>query len=153
LLLVIVHCAQCGTIARPGDDVCPNCQTTDHLMVGTHTPSGMRVSMHRDAKRLRIQGRRHPDGHMTYRASVGGPMPVPSSSYEPKKAPSVKVYSDVVWSYDRQSLERREMTTDSEKDYYRQEWFNLQTGERTYFKEGKLSDPEMHGESARRATS
>jgi hypothetical protein len=45
------------------------------------------------------------------------------------------------------------MTTDSEKDYYRQEWFNLLTGERTYFKEGKLSDPEMHGESARRATS
>jgi hypothetical protein len=43
-------------------------------MVGTHTPSGMRVSMHRDAKRLRIQGRRHPNGHMTYRASVGGPM-------------------------------------------------------------------------------
>jgi hypothetical protein len=59
----------------------------------------------------------------------------------------------VVGSYDRQNLERREMTTDSEKDYYRQEWFNLQTGERTYFKEGKLSDPEMPGESARRATS
>jgi hypothetical protein len=87
LLLVIVHCAQCDTTVRPGDDVCPNCQTADHLMVGTHTPSGMRVSTHRDAKRLRIQGRRHPDGHMTYRASVGGPMPVPASSYEPKKAP------------------------------------------------------------------
>jgi hypothetical protein len=65
-------------------------------MVGTHTPSGMRVSMHRDAKRLRIQGRRHPDGHMTYRASVGGPMPVPVSSYEPKKPPSVK--STAMWS-------------------------------------------------------
>jgi hypothetical protein len=48
------------------------------------------------------------------------------------------------------SLERREMTTDSERDYYRQEWFSLRTGERTYFKEGKLSDPDTHGQSARR---
>jgi hypothetical protein len=87
---------------------------------------------------------------MIYRVSLGGPMKIPASNFEPRKAPSVKVYSDVVWSYDRQSPERREMTTDSERDYYRQEWFSLRTAERTYFKEGKLSDPDMHGQSARR---
>jgi hypothetical protein len=42
------------------------------------------------------------------------------------------------------------MYVDSENDYYRQEWFSLVTGEPTYFKQGKLSDPEMHGKSARR---
>jgi hypothetical protein len=59
------------------------------------------------------------------------------------------MYSDIRWSHDRQQMERREMYVDSENDYYRQEWFSLETGERTYFKEGKLSDPEMHGKSAR----
>ena len=40
------------------------------------------------------------------------------------------------------------MRVDSEREYYRQEWFDLHTGETTWGpKEGKLSDPDMHGES------
>jgi hypothetical protein len=60
------------------------------------------------------------------------------------------MYNDVVWSHDRQQMERRLIHVDSDNDYYKQEWFSLETGERTYFKEGKLSDPDMHGKSARR---
>jgi hypothetical protein len=48
-------------------------------------------------------------------------------------------------------MERREIYVDSENDYYRQEWFSLETGETTWGpKEGKLSDHDMHGQSARR---
>jgi hypothetical protein len=60
------------------------------------------------------------------------------------------MYNDVVWSHDRQQMERRVIHVDSDNDYYKQEWFSLETGERTYFKAGKLSDPKMHGKSARR---
>lgn len=150
---VIVQCAQCNTTILPGDAVCPICQSADHIMVGMSTPSGTRVLANRDnAKRLRIQGRRKDDGHMTFRAVLGGPLkaqPPPSSAAG--KAPHLKLYSDVLWSYDRQRLERREMHIDSENDYYMQVWYSLETGEITWGpKEGKLSDPDMHGESARR---
>jgi hypothetical protein len=47
-------------------------------------------------------------------------------------------------------MERRVMQVDRDNDYYKQEWFDLETGERTYLKEGRLSDPDMHGESARK---
>jgi hypothetical protein len=60
------------------------------------------------------------------------------------------MYNDVVWNHDRHRMERRVIHVDSDNDYYKQEWFSLETGERTYFKEGKLSDPDMHGKSARR---
>jgi hypothetical protein len=43
------------------------------------------------------------------------------------------------------------MYIDSEQDYYRQTWYSLETGEITLGpKEGKLTDPDMHGKSARR---
>jgi hypothetical protein len=67
-----------------------------------------------------------------------------------KVAPHVKFYSEVLWNHDRQRMERRVMYVDSENDHYEQEWFSLETGERTYFKEGKLSDSDVHGKSARR---
>ena len=60
------------------------------------------------------------------------------------------MYNDVVWNHDRHRMERRVIHVDSHNDYYKQEWLSLETGERTYFKEGKLSDPDMHGKSARR---
>ena len=66
-------------------------------------------------------------------------------------APHIQFYSEVKWSHDRQRMERREMHVDSENDYYRQEWFRLETGETTWGpKEGSLKDLRMHGESARR---
>ena len=42
------------------------------------------------------------------------------------------------------------MVVDSERDYYLQTWYDLDTGECVYRKEGRLSDPDMHGQSARR---
>ena len=65
-------------------------------------------------------------------------------------APHIKMYSDLMWNHDRQRRERREMYTDSANDYYKQEWFSIETGETTWAKEGKLSDPDVHGQSARR---
>jgi hypothetical protein len=65
-------------------------------------------------------------------------------------APHIEFYSEVKWNHDRQRMERRVMHIDSENDYKKQEWFSLETGERVWWKEGKLSDPGMHGESARR---
>jgi hypothetical protein len=59
-------------------------------------------------------------------------------------------FDEVRWNADRQRLERRVMRVDRENDYYKQEWFDLQTGRCTFSKEGKLSDPDVHGESARR---
>jgi hypothetical protein len=65
-------------------------------------------------------------------------------------SPHIKMYVDVLWNHDRQRTERRVMHIDSENDYYKQEWFSLETGERVCWKEGKLSDRDMHGVSARR---
>jgi hypothetical protein len=65
-------------------------------------------------------------------------------------APYFTVYDDVRWNHDRQRLERRLMRVDREADGYVQEWYDLETGELTYRKEGRLSDPKLHGQSARR---
>jgi hypothetical protein len=65
-------------------------------------------------------------------------------------SPHVKTYVDVLWNHDRERVERRPMHIDSENDYKKQEWFSLETGERVWGKEGRLSDPDMHGEFARR---
>jgi hypothetical protein len=65
-------------------------------------------------------------------------------------APYFAVYDDVRWNHDHQRLERRLMRVDREADGYIQEWYDLETGEPTYRKEGRLSDPKLHGQSARR---
>jgi hypothetical protein len=64
--------------------------------------------------------------------------------------PHIEVFDEVRWIHDRQRMERRAMYVDREDDYYQQEWFDLKTRDLTWSKEGRLSDPEMHGESARR---
>jgi hypothetical protein len=64
--------------------------------------------------------------------------------------PHIEVSNETRWNHDRQRLERRVMHVDRERDYYKQEWFDLETSDLTWSKEGKLSDPEMHGESARK---
>jgi hypothetical protein len=97
---------------------------------------------------MRLQGRHKEDGRTEYLFWVGGPPP--ASARRAPAAPHIQMYSEIRWSHDRQQMERREMLVDSDNDYYRQEWFSLETGERTYFKEGRLSDPDMHGKSARR---
>lgn len=64
--------------------------------------------------------------------------------------PHRRTYNEIAWSHDRQRMERRIMITDGENDYYLQEWRTLDTDQVTWRKEGKLSDPALHGESARR---
>jgi hypothetical protein len=144
---MFIHCAQCQTEFRPGLDRCPECDSDD-IMVGMYTPSGMKVSAQRDATRMRLQAR-HFKGHTRYEFSTGAP-PLSGAAREANVAPYLKMYNDVVWNHDRHRMERRVIHVDSDNDYYKQEWFSLETGERTYFKEGKLSDPDMHGKSARR---
>jgi hypothetical protein len=59
--------------------------------------------------------------------------------------------SDVVlWNHDHQCMARRRIVADAETDSYVQEWTRLDTGAVIFRKEGKLRDPMMHGQSARR---
>jgi hypothetical protein len=58
--------------------------------------------------------------------------------------------SELKWNHDRQRMERCKLVVDRENDYYLQEWSDPETGEVTFRKEGSLSDPEVHGQSARR---
>ncbi|WP_328304443.1 hypothetical protein [Actinomycetospora sp. NBC_00405] len=64
--------------------------------------------------------------------------------------PHREQYSEIKWNGDRQRMERRVEVVDRENDYYLQEWRHLDTNEVTFRKEGRLSDPAMHGQSARR---
>jgi hypothetical protein len=144
---VFVHCAHCQTEFAPGDDRCPTCQSDD-IMIGMKTPSGTRVSGPRDAPRMRLQGRHKDDGHTEYIFSIGAPPP--RTAGRAPVAPHIKMYNDIRWNHDRQRMERRAMYVDSDNDYYKQEWFSLETGEPTYVKEGRLSDLDVHGKSARR---
>ena len=117
-------------------------------MVGIEMPGGGRVSGPRDAAQMRLQGRHKEDGRTEYLFWVGGPPP-PTARRSPV-APHIQVYNEICWNHGRQCMERRVMQVDRDNDYYKQEWFDLETGERTYLKEGRLSDPDMHGESARK---
>lgn len=65
--------------------------------------------------------------------------------------PHRRTYDEIRSSHDRHRVERRIMITDNENDYYLQEWRTLDTDQVTWRKEGKLSDPALHGESARRS--
>jgi hypothetical protein len=60
------------------------------------------------------------------------------------------MYNDVVWNHDRHRMERRVIHVDLATTTTSRSGSVCKTGERTYFKEGKLSDPDMHGKSARR---
>jgi hypothetical protein len=44
--------------------------------------------------------------------------------------PHIYVFNDMRWSHDRQRMERRVMHVDRERDYYKQEWFDLEPGPR-----------------------
>jgi hypothetical protein len=64
--------------------------------------------------------------------------------------PCLEQSTKIRWNGDRQRYERREIVVDRKNDRYRQSWFDRGTGERTFHKEGRNSDPTMHGKSARR---
>ncbi len=67
-----------------------------------------------------------------------------------RKEPHLEIDDKTVWNSDRQRPERRLIMVDRDNDRYLQEWTDPQTGDVTFRKEGPLSDPDMHGESARR---
>lgn len=54
------------------------------------------------------------------------------------------------WNHDRQREEWCVEVYDREDDRYSQTWYEIGTGEEAWGKAGGLSDPDMHGESARR---
>jgi hypothetical protein len=64
--------------------------------------------------------------------------------------PYLEQSTKIRWNGDRQHYERVEIVVDRKNDYYRQSWFDCETRERTFHKEGRNSDPAMHGPSARR---
>lgn len=65
-------------------------------------------------------------------------------------APHVEYTDTVKWNHDRQRDERCRIYVDRERDFYRQEWLDLETDEVVWSKEGRLRDEEIHGKSARR---
>jgi hypothetical protein len=151
---VIVHCAECQAAVLPGRQDCPRCGSAD-ILVGVELASGMRVSFQRDSPRLRGQVRNHGGG--TYSVTVGDGLGLTDAVREQLRhgppgrvKPHVRVYNDIRWNHDRQRMERRLMHTDSERHLYVQEWYRLETGELAWRKDGQLSDPDVHGQSARR---
>jgi hypothetical protein len=118
---MFVHCSQCQTEFAPDHDSCPACGS-NNVMVGMYTPSGMRVSAHRDAaKRMRLQARHTEDGKTQYEFSVGGSRPSGAGRVRPTIAPHIRMYNDVAWSHDRHQMERRLIHVDTDNDYYKQE--------------------------------
>jgi transposase len=71
------------------------------------------------------------------------------NSAEEGRRPTFEVDVRLKWNHDRQRFERRESRVERGRDHYIQEWTDRITGEVTWRKEGRLSDPGMHGISAR----
>ncbi len=100
---------------------------------------------------MRLQGRHKKDGGTEYLFWVGGPPP--AAAQRTPVAPHIQMYNGERWNHDRQRMERRVLYVDSDNDYCKQEWYDLKTGELMSSKEGRLSDPDVHGKSARRSKS
>jgi hypothetical protein len=60
------------------------------------------------------------------------------------------MYNDVVWNHDRHRMERRVIHVDLATTTTSRSGSVWKPASALYFKEGKLSDPDMHGRSARR---
>jgi RNA polymerase subunit RPABC4/transcription elongation factor Spt4 len=149
-----VYCAQCRTAFPPAIERCPQCGSND-ILITTTLPTGAQVAVSRDAPRMRVQGRHGANQRTQYALTIDtgpGLTHLPSASHlgTTNVAPHIKFYNDIRWNHDRQRMERYVMQSDKERDYYKQEWFSLETGKTVWVKEGKLSDPDMHGKSARR---
>jgi hypothetical protein len=66
--------------------------------------------------------------------------------------PHFEYFDELRWNHDRGRVERRVMVVDREHDWYRQEWLDS-AGRSAFSKEGRLSDKDIHGTSARRMVS
>jgi hypothetical protein len=116
-------CSACETELDRDELACPTCGCRDrHIYADVDSAIGIETS-------LGLKGRH---------GAVGDVRPYMEQS------------TKIRWNDDRQRNERCEIVVDRENDYYRQEWFDLETGECTFSKEGWLSDPDLHGKSARR---
>jgi hypothetical protein len=115
-------CASCGASLDADDTDCPVCGSVDR-----------NIEVYDCGKvvdGLRVKARRGEPGEIR---------------------PHREVYDEVRWNHNRARNERRRIIADREQDYYSQEWYDLDTGELVWRKEGQLSDPKVHGESARRS--
>jgi hypothetical protein len=120
--MAIVTCLSCGGDVKPENSACERCGSADRAIHDIDHAFGIDESL-RLAKRHGQPGQVRP--------------------YE-------LIFDEVRWNHDRQRNERRRMVVDRENDRYVQEWYHQETGER-WSKSGRLSDPEVHGESARRS--
>ena len=116
-------CMPCGTELRRDQDNCPECGSTSRSIAVEVTAS---INLETE---LRTQARHGEPG---------------------KVKPHSRGYSELLWNHDRQRVERRVMVIDHENDYYLQEWRDRATDEVVWRKDGPLSDPNLHGASARR---
>ena len=86
-------------------------------------------------------------------AGVGfkGSLAVKARQGQPGHVRPFREMSEVVlWNHKHRCIARRRLVVDPATDYYLQEWTSLDTGVVLFHKEGRLGDPAMHGESARR---
>jgi hypothetical protein len=116
-----VSCSQCGTRFESGEQRCPSCGSGDRSVDVTDSAGC--------ADTLSAKARHGEPGQVR---------------------PFLATDEDILWNHDRQRMERRRMVHDRDRDYKLQQWTSLDTGEVTYHKEGKLTDPKMQGKSARR---
>lgn len=118
-------CADCGDDLERDGAKCPACGSRDRLIEIFEVGHGIDVSerLHRLCEQPGMVSR--------YR----------------------KLYSDVRWNSDRRHKEYRIMVVDKENDYYFLERYDLETGKRIWWTEGRIGDPGLHGQFARRRTS
>ncbi len=124
---MFVHCAQCQTEFQPGYNHCPACQS-DEIMIGIETPGGTRVSAARGGT-LRLSGRGHPD------YKQGGQF--------------LRHHVKMEWSPQRQQIEYVERIFNKVEGTYIARYYDPQTGQITFQKEGPITEQSLHGRRAR----
>jgi phage FluMu protein Com len=120
---VSIACADCGLVMEDASGSCPECGSRNR-----HILTAEQITLVTTSARARKRD-------------------------APQARPHEEVRDEIRWSGDRNRLERRIMVINRRDDRYSQEWSDLQTGEVTYSKSGRLGDPDMHGQSARRPKS
>ena len=116
-------CSTCVADLTVNESPCPWCGCPDrHIYADVETAVGVET-------RIGLKGRHGAPGEVK---------------------PYLEHKTEIKWNHDRQRNERCDLVVDRENDCYRQSWYHLDTGERVFHKEGRLSDPDMHGKSARR---
>lgn len=115
-----IACTNCGLVMEDASGECPVCRSRNRSIFDTEQITILMNSV-KARKRTAIDVRPHEE-----------------------------IRDQVLWNGERKRLERRIMIIDRGGDHYSQEWSDLETGQITFTKSGQLSDPDMHGESARR---